>query len=139
MFALFDEDLDDMELVQGALALNHAIDPETQVFWAEQELERLLKEAELYLAHEMDEKQRLESFLRLFYHEWRFEGDSEAYFSSENVFIDKVLERKKRDSGQSGRSDPLSGEKTGFSSGGCRIPDSVPYQSMLVPRAPLLY
>ena len=95
MFELFDEDLDNMELVEGALALNYAINPETEVDWVEQELARMLREAELYLAHEANEKQRFESFLRLFYREWRFEGDGDAYFASENVFIDKVLERKK--------------------------------------------
>jgi regulator of sirC expression with transglutaminase-like and TPR domain len=95
MFELFDEDLDNMELVEGALALNKAIDPDTDVSWAEQELARLLKEAELCLANEVSEEQRFESFLRLFYQEWGFSGDNEAYFSSDNAFIDKVLERRK--------------------------------------------
>jgi regulator of sirC expression with transglutaminase-like and TPR domain len=54
MFELFDEDLDNMELVEGALALNRAIDSDTNVHWAELELARLLKEAELYLANEAD-------------------------------------------------------------------------------------
>jgi hypothetical protein len=67
MFELFDEDLDNMELVEGALALNRAIDSDTNVHWAEQELARLLKEAELYLAHEADQEQKFESFLRLFF------------------------------------------------------------------------
>ncbi len=95
MFDLFDEDLDQLELVEGALALNFAINPETEVHWVELELEKLFSQAELALVNEVDEKQKFESFLRLFYHEWSFEGDSEAYFSSENVFIDKVLQRKK--------------------------------------------
>lgn len=95
MFELFDEDLDNMELVEGALALNVAINPDTEVQWVEQELQRLLKEAELTLVHETDEKQKFESFLRLFYYEWKFSGDADAYFSSENAFMDKVLERRK--------------------------------------------
>ncbi|RJX71607.1 hypothetical protein DZ860_09560 [Vibrio sinensis] len=92
---LFDEDFDAIELAEGALVLNQAIDPETQVHWAEQEMSRLLKEAELALFQETDEKQRFESFLRLFYHDWGFEGDRDAYFDSANAFIDKVLERRK--------------------------------------------
>lgn len=66
MFDLFDEDLDDMTLVEGALALNEAIDPDTNVHWANAELERLLKEAELELSHEVNEQARFEAFLRLF-------------------------------------------------------------------------
>ncbi|MDN3680588.1 SirB1 family protein [Vibrio tapetis subsp. quintayensis] len=95
MLNLFDEDFDNMELVEGALALNCAINPETQSQWAKAELRRLLEEAEQTLSIESNEQQKFESFLRLFYHEWKFSGDSEAYFSSENAFIDKVLERRK--------------------------------------------
>lgn len=95
MFSLFDEDLDQLELIEGAIALNHAVNPDTEVSWAENELNKLFAEAELLLSNEADEKQRFASFLALFYHEWQFKGDSEAYFSSENVFIDKVLQRKK--------------------------------------------
>ncbi|WED22512.1 SirB1 family protein [Vibrio sp. JC009] len=95
MFNLVDEDLDNMELVEGALALNVSINPETNHHWVEQELKRLLSEAELALVSEQNEKQRFESFLRLFYHEWNFQGDTEAYFASDNVFMDKVLERRK--------------------------------------------
>lgn len=46
MLNLCDEDFDAMELVEGALALNKAINPETQLEWAHIELARLLKEAE---------------------------------------------------------------------------------------------
>ncbi|EGA71065.1 hypothetical protein VISI1226_21689 [Vibrio sinaloensis DSM 21326] len=95
MLELFDEDFDAMELVEGALALNKAVDPETEVHWAEIELHRLLKEAELSLVHEVNEKQRFEALLRLFYHEWGFKGDQDAYFDSANGFIDKVLQRRK--------------------------------------------
>ncbi|GLO61601.1 hypothetical protein MACH09_21090 [Vibrio sp. MACH09] len=95
MFDLFDEDLDQLELVEGAIALNHAVNPETEVIWVEKELDKLFREAELLLVNETDEKQKFESFLRIFYHHWQFQGDSEAYFSSENAFIDKVLQRKK--------------------------------------------
>ncbi len=35
MFDLFDEDLDQLELVEGAIALNHAVNPETEVIWVE--------------------------------------------------------------------------------------------------------
>ena len=95
MLGLVDEDFDAMELVEGALVLNKAVNPETQVSWSEAELARLVREAELALAHEGDEQQRFESFLRLFYSEWGFEGDQNAYFDSANGFIYKVLERRK--------------------------------------------
>lgn len=95
MLDLFDEDFDAMELVDGALALNKAINPDTRVDWARIELKRLLDDAELTLVNERDEKQRFESFLRLFYFEWGFSGDREAYYESHNAFIDKVLERRK--------------------------------------------
>ncbi len=95
MLELFDEDFDAMELAEGALVLNKAVNPETKVQWAENELHRLLQEAELVLAHETDEKQRFGVLLRLFYHEWGFKGDQDAYFDSANAFIDKVLERRR--------------------------------------------
>ncbi len=95
MREFFDEDFDNIELVEGALELNQVIDPDTDVHWAKLELQRLLSEAEQALVNESDEKQRFESFLRLFYQQWHFSGDSEAYFSSENSFIDTVLQRRK--------------------------------------------
>ncbi|WP_099607537.1 SirB1 family protein [Vibrio coralliilyticus] len=95
MLELFDEDFDAIELAEGALILNKAINPSTNDQWAEKELHRLLKEAELRLSQEIDEKQRFDALLRLFYHEWGFTGDQEAYYDSSNAFIDKVLERRK--------------------------------------------
>ena len=95
MLELFDEDFDAMELVEGALALNKAINPKTEVRWAELELNRLVEEAELVLAHEINEQQRFESLLRMFYHEWGFQGDRDSYFQSENGFVDKVLQKRK--------------------------------------------
>ncbi|MGD8108860.1 SirB1 family protein [Vibrio sp. NTOU-M3] len=95
MLELFDEDFDAMELAEGALVLNKAINPETEVHWAELELARLLSAAELELVHEPNEKQRFERFIRLFYTEWGFSGDQEAYYDSANAFMDKVLQRRK--------------------------------------------
>jgi len=95
MLDLYDEDFDAMELVDGALALNRAVDASTKIEWAKKELNGLLEEAELHLIHEKDEEQRLNAFLQLFYVEWGFSGDQDAYFHSSNAFIDKVLERRK--------------------------------------------
>ncbi|UGA54105.1 SirB1 family protein [Vibrio sp. VB16] len=94
MFKLFDEDLDGMAIVEGALALNHSINSDTDVAWAEAELAKLLSEIELALVNETDEKQKFDSFIRYFYCDLGFKGDSEAYFSSENVFMDTVLRRR---------------------------------------------
>ncbi|MGL6171117.1 MAG: SirB1 family protein [Vibrio sp.] len=90
-----DEDFDALELVEGALVLNQAINPDTQVAWAQGELTRLLKEAQLALSDEHDPQARFTRFLHLFYHQWGFCGDSEAYFDSRNAFIDQVLKRRK--------------------------------------------
>lgn len=95
MFDLFDEDLDAMELVEGAIALNSAINSETDTAWVQAELASIFSQTELALVHESDEKQKFESLLRYFYSDLGFQGDSEAYFSSENVFMDTVLKRRK--------------------------------------------
>jgi regulator of sirC expression with transglutaminase-like and TPR domain len=95
MLELFDEDFDAMELVEGALILNLAVDPDTQIDWSKQELHRLLTQAEYELAHEVRPQARVDAFLRLFYHEWKFHGDQDAFFHSNNAFIDKVLEKRK--------------------------------------------
>lgn len=94
MFDLFDDDLDQMELIEGALALNCAVKPSVDEVKVMQQLGALFIEAEMKLAHEPNEKLRFESLLRLFYTEWGFKGDHESYFSSDNVFVDKVLERR---------------------------------------------
>ncbi|BDU36294.1 putative Protein SirB1 [Vibrio nigripulchritudo MADA3029] len=122
MFNLFDEDLDNMTLVEGALALNVAVDPETNVQWANLELDRLLKEAELELSHEVNEQAKFDAFLRLFYCQWQFEGDSEAYFASENAFIDKVLERRKGIPVSLGALLLFFGQKLGFPIDGVTFP-----------------
>lgn len=95
MIELFDEDFDAIELAEGALILNKAVDPQTEQHWAKAQLEQMLAEAELAIAHEINQKQRFAALLRLFYGDWGFTGDIDAYFSSENVFIDKVLQRRK--------------------------------------------
>jgi regulator of sirC expression with transglutaminase-like and TPR domain len=95
VFDLFDDDLDDMELIEGALALNSAIEPAIDSKWVEKELAELLSHAQLVLANEQEDIKRFERFIELFYKDWGFSGDTEKYFSSENVFVDKVLERKK--------------------------------------------
>jgi regulator of sirC expression with transglutaminase-like and TPR domain len=95
MLDLYDEDFDAIELVEGALVLNQAIDPETKVAWCEQELLRLLAEAKSLLVCEDSPQQRFDAFIHLFYHEWKFCGDQDAFFQSSNAFIDKVLERRK--------------------------------------------
>ena len=122
MRPLFDEDFDAIELIEGALILNQAINPETQVTWVKQELQRLTQAAELALVHESNEQQRFESFLRLFYHEWGFQGDKEAYFDSANAFVDKVLERRKGIPVSLGAVLLFLGKKLGFPLNGVTFP-----------------
>ncbi|CAM2904457.1 SirB1 family protein [Vibrio rarus] len=95
MSDLWFKGLDDLELVEGALRLSTKVDPTVNATWVELQLEKMLDEAELVLSKEVDEKARFDALLRLFYQEWGFQGDDETYFSSENAFIEKVLQRKK--------------------------------------------
>ncbi|KXF79855.1 SirB1 family protein [Enterovibrio coralii] len=95
MIAFTDQELDELTLVEGALALNAAIDSSTSMHWVRAELELLAKEAENALAGEANDELRLEGLLRLFYKDWGFSGDFEQYFSSENAFVEKVLKRRK--------------------------------------------
>ncbi|CAH0540863.1 SirB1 family protein [Vibrio marisflavi] len=95
MLNLIDEDFDAMDLAHGALALNKAVNPETNSKWVRKELKRLCDEAELALVAETDQKQKFNAFLNLFYGEWDFSGDQEAYYDSNNAFLDKVLENRK--------------------------------------------
>lgn len=92
---LSDDDFDEMELVEGALVLNEAIDPDTKVTWAKEELARLVAEAKHTLIAHNDGPSRLDAFLHLFYKQWGFKGDQEAYYDANNAFMDKVLESRK--------------------------------------------
>jgi regulator of sirC expression with transglutaminase-like and TPR domain len=78
VFDLFDDDLDQMELIEGALALNCAVKPSVDKIDVMRQLGELFIEAEMKLAHEPNEKLRFESLLRLFYNEWGFKGDQES-------------------------------------------------------------
>lgn len=124
MLNLSDDDFDAMELVEGALALNKAINSDTRVEWANGELARLLAEAQQRLkdADGLTDPQRLEAFLHLFYVEWGFEGDREAYFDSNNAFIDKVLERRKGVPVSLGALLLYFGSKLGFTLKGINFP-----------------
>ncbi|WEM42932.1 tetratricopeptide repeat protein [Photobacterium sp. DA100] len=95
MLRFTEQELEQMPLVDGAVAMTEAVDPHFPAGWVSVQLERLAQEAEHALMDEPDSYLRLEGLLRLFYREWGFIGDHEQYFSSDNVFLDKVLERKK--------------------------------------------
>lgn len=95
---MVDFDLDDLEqmaLIEGALELTAALDPGFPVGWVRLQLERLAKEAEQALMDEINPQLRLDGLIRLFYREWGFCGDQEQYFSSQNLYLDQVLDRKK--------------------------------------------
>lgn len=92
---LFEQDLDECSLLEGALALNAMIFPETDKHWVSCTLDSLFEELEQALVHESDEKQKFESFIRHFFHEWKFHGDSDEFFNSENTRVDLVLKRRK--------------------------------------------
>lgn len=95
MDAFTDQELDELSLVEGALALNAIIDPTTSVQWVREQLDALATEAEDLLAEESDEELRLAGLIRLFYIDWGFKGDFDQYYSSENAFLEKVLQRRK--------------------------------------------
>lgn len=91
----FEQDLDECTLIEGAVALTYQIFPETDKQWIMLTLDSMFDELEHSLVHEQNEKQKFESFLRHFYHEWKFHGDSEEFFNSQNTRIDSVLKRRK--------------------------------------------
>ncbi len=95
MLKLIDENLNDLSLIEGALALNIAINPDIQRQFVDIKLRDMCIEAEQVLAHECNDQQRLERLLQLFYVEWGFQGDIESYFNSDNAFINHVIENKK--------------------------------------------
>ncbi|KJG15452.1 SirB1 family protein [Photobacterium angustum] len=93
---LFNEDeLNSRPLVYGAIDMMKDIVPEFPTQWVELKLSQLAQEAEQTLMEEVNPRLRLEGLLRLFYREWGFQGDHQQYFSSDNAFLDKVLERRK--------------------------------------------
>lgn len=92
---LFEQEIDECSLVEGALALNALIFPETDKPWVLHTLNTMFEELEHALVHESDEKQKFESFLRFFYHDWNFSGDSEQFFDSSNTQVERVLKRRK--------------------------------------------
>ncbi|MBD1568268.1 MULTISPECIES: SirB1 family protein [Aliivibrio] len=95
MFQLCDENLDDRTLAEGALELNLAINPDTEIHWAKHKLQQMCQEAEQVLVHEPNDELRLERLIQLFYVEWGYCGDVNTYFNSENAFIEHVLKEKK--------------------------------------------
>lgn len=95
MLRFTDEELEQMPLVEGALEMTATVDPAFPAGWVRIQLRKLAHEAEQALMDELNPHLRLEGLIRLFYREWGFRGDHQQYFSSENVFLDKVLERKK--------------------------------------------
>lgn len=95
MDAFTDQELEELSLIEGALALNAIIDPSTSVNWVRSQLDTLATEAEILLADAVDEESRLAGLIDLFYKNWDFKGDFEQYYSSENAFLEKVLTRRK--------------------------------------------
>lgn len=95
MLRFTDEELEQMALVEGALEITAAADPAFPAGWVRLQLKKLAQEAEHALMDELNPHLRLEGLIRLFYREWGFQGDHQQYFSSDNVYLDKVLERKK--------------------------------------------
>ncbi|MGF1687141.1 tetratricopeptide repeat protein [Photobacterium japonica] len=95
MLHFAEQDWDEMPLVEGALAMTAAVEPSFPHEWVRLQLTRLAQEAEHALMDEPNAQLRLEGLIRLFYREWGFQGDHEQYFSSENIYLDRVLERKK--------------------------------------------
>ncbi|CED70835.1 SirB1 family protein [Aliivibrio wodanis] len=95
MLQLHDDNLDELSLVEGALALNLAINADTDERWVKSKLEQLCLDAEQILVYEATDEKRLERLIQLFYVEWGFHGDTQTYFHSDNAFINNVLINKK--------------------------------------------
>lgn len=93
--ALFEQHLDECTLAEGAIALNALVYPDINQTAFLQSLDAMFEEVEQALVHEIDQKQKFESFLRFFYYNWRFQGDTERFFDSANSRMDLVLARRK--------------------------------------------
>ncbi|MGT0149137.1 transglutaminase family protein [Vibrio metschnikovii] len=94
MLNLFDEDFDAMDLVEGALALNKAINPETKVDWALAELQRLYHQAELSFQLMNQIQSSALPIFDVFIINGALLAIKKPIFHSRNGFIDKVLERR---------------------------------------------
>lgn len=93
--AFFEKDLDECSLLEGAVALISQVYPDTDKQWIMLTLDAMFNELEHALVHEQNQKQKFESFIRHFYHEWGFSGDTDAFFSPQNTRIDLVIQRRK--------------------------------------------
>lgn len=87
--------LNELPFIEGMMALTQELEPQVPVPWLHLQLEKLEEEALDALMQETDPKQRFDGLLRLFYGEWGFKGDTDAYFSLENSYLYKVIERRK--------------------------------------------
>ncbi|MEC6822408.1 tetratricopeptide repeat protein [Photobacterium piscicola] len=95
MMPFNEQELNQMPLVDGAIAFMAEVEADFPTTWVQLRLTQLAQEAEQMLMGEVNPRLRLDGLLRLFYREWGFQGDLQQYFSSENAFLDKVLERRK--------------------------------------------
>lgn len=95
MLHFTEQEWDDMPLVEGAVLMTEMVEPSFPGAWVRLQLSRLADEAEQALMDEPNAELRLEGLIRLFYREWGFQGDHEQYFSVDNIYLDRVLERKK--------------------------------------------
>ena len=90
-----EEALNQLPFIEGMMALTQTIEPNLPILSVQTQLNTLVEEAKNTLLIECDPKQRFTKLLALFYGEWGFSGDSEAYFSLENSYLYRVLDRKK--------------------------------------------
>ncbi len=95
MVAFTEQDFEEISLIESATLLSIAIEPKTSPHWVKGRLEILARDAQDKLGHEECPHARLKGLIELFFGEWKFKGDFEQYFSSENTFIEKVLRRRK--------------------------------------------
>ncbi len=90
-----EESLNQLPFIEGMMALTQTLEPNLPIVSVQAQLNTLVEEAQKTLLSEPDPQQRFAKLLALFYGDWGFSGDSEAYFSLENSYLYKVLERKK--------------------------------------------
>lgn len=138
---LFEQDLDEVSLLEGAIELNSLINPSSDTVWIKASLEQMYTDLEQALAHssdslndtgdipadeirdqESDQKRKFEDFVHYFYHQWEFQGDHETFFDSQNTFIETVLKRRKGIPVSLGALLLYFGEKLGFPMEGVMFP-----------------
>lgn len=94
MTQLFDDNVDNLSLVEGVLLLNSTVDLNVDKDWVNAQLQIMCQEVDQVVHRQLDDEKRLACLLELFYVQWGYHGDIYSAFKLKNTFIDHVLKTK---------------------------------------------